>query len=172
MKKLSILLLIGLLLWVCGLQAEMIIVAADGSGNATTIQAGINMAAVSDTVLISRGIWTEAVVIDNKPITLGSYYIVDGDTTHISQTIIDGEDARTGIIIENCSGDFETLKVIGLTIRNCRSNYYPLTDIYSNGGGIGIMRSIAEISNCVIHHCRAYFGGGHQRNLFTCNFIW
>ena len=118
------------------------------------------MAAVSDTVLISPGVWTGVVVIDNKPITIGSFYIVDGDSAHINQTIIDGEDIRTGVIIKNCSGAIDTLNVIGLTIRNCRSDYYPLADNYTSGGGIGVMRSVAEISRCVINNCRAYFGGG------------
>lgn len=148
------------LLLFCTLRAGLIIVASDGSGDASNIQSGINIAAVGDTVLISPGVWSGAVVIDNKPITIGSYYIVDGDSTHISQTIIDGEDTRTGIIIKNCDATTDTLSVVGLTIRNCRSNYYPLTDVYSNGGGIGVMFSVAEISKCVIHHCRAYFGGG------------
>ncbi len=127
MKKETIITLLFTLLWALGLQAGTIIVAADGSGDATSIQAGINLAAARDTVLISPGIWTGAVLINNKPITIGSYYIADGDTSHISQTIIDGEDTRTGIIIQNCSGVSDTLKVIGLTIRNCRSNYDPLS---------------------------------------------
>lgn len=160
MKKETILTLLCTLLWVIGLQSGTIIVAADGSGQVTTIQAGINIAAVGDTVLISPGVWSGDVVIDNKPITIGSYYIVDGDTTHISQTIIDGEDTRTGIIIQNCSGVSNALKVIGLTIRNCRSNYYPLSDTYTSGGGISVMRSYTEISKCEIHHNRAYYGGG------------
>lgn len=129
------------------------------------------MAAVSDTVLISPGVWSGAVVIDNKPITIGSFYPVDGDSTHISQTIIDGEDTRTGIIIKNCSGAVDTLKVVGLTIRNCRSNNYPLTDSYTSGGGIGVMQSVAVISNCVIHHCRAYFGGGISAIYSSINLI-
>jgi hypothetical protein len=160
MKKQTILTLLCTLLCTLGLQAGTIIVAADGSGDATSIQAGINLAAARDTVLISPGIWTGAVLIDNKPITIGSYYIADGDTSHISQTIIDGEDTRTGIIIQNCSGVSDTLKVIGLTIRNCRSNWYPSNSNYSIGGGIGIGFSVARVSNCQIYNNRAYFGGG------------
>jgi hypothetical protein len=160
MKKSSVMLLMYIVLWACTLRAELIVVAADGSGQATTIQAGINMAAVSDTVLISPGVWTGVAVIDNKPITIGSFYIVDGDTTHISQTIIDGEDTRTGIIIKNCSGAIDTLSVVGLTIRNCRSNWYPHTSDYSIGGGIGIGLSAANVIKCMIYNSRAYFGGG------------
>ena len=158
---LSYLLLIAFLVFSAGvLRAGVIVVASNGTGQVSTIQAGINLAAAGDTVLISPGVWTGAVVVDNKPITIGSYYIIDGDTTHISQTIIDGEDIRTGIIIQNCSGAVDTVQVIGLTIRNGRSSHFPLTDVYSNGGGISVMRSVAEISGCVIHHCRAYYGGG------------
>jgi len=160
MKMSSVMILMWIALWTYSISAEIILVATDGSGQVSTIQAGINIAAVGDTVLISPGIWTGAVVIDNKPITIGSYFIIDGDTTHISQTIIDGEDTRTGIIINNCSGAADTLSVVGLTIRNCRSNNYPLSNSYTSGGGIGVMRSVAEISYCVIHHCRAYLGGG------------
>ncbi len=163
--------LLWVVLWCCSLKAGIIVVASDGSGDVTTIQAGINMAAVSDTVLISPGVWSGAVVIDNKPITIGSFCPVDGDSTHISQTIIDGEDTRTGIIIKNCSGAVDTLKVVGLTIRNCRSNNYPLTDSYTSGGGIGVMQSVAVISNCVIHHCRAYFGGGISAIYSSINLI-
>ena len=133
MNKYSAIVLMGIALWACSIQAGVIIVAADGTGQVTSIQAGINLAAVGDTVLISPGVWTGVVVLDNKPITIGSYYITDGDTTHISQTIIDGEDIRTGIIIKNCSGAVDTLKVIGLTLRNCRSNNYPLAYEYTSG---------------------------------------
>lgn len=160
MNRYTVVILICMALCSCALKAEIIVVSSDGSGQVSTIQAGINLAAIGDTVLISHGVWTGVVVIDNKPITIGSYYIVDSDTSHISQTVIDGEDTRTGIIIKNCSGAADTLKVIGLTLRNCRSNNYPLSDSYTSGGGIGVMRSVAEISQCVIHHCRAYYGGG------------
>lgn len=160
MKKSAVIALMCLIVWVGGLKAVMIVVAADGSADVTTIQDGINIAAVSDTVVISPGIWTGAVVIDNKPITIGSYYIIDGDTTHITQTILDGENTRTGILIKNCSGVNDTLKVIGLTIRNCRSNWYPNTGDYSIGGGIGIGLSVAQVTNCQIYNNRANFGGG------------
>jgi len=149
-----------LLMIACGLHSAIITVRSDGNGDALTIQAGINLAVTADTVLVAEGIWTGSINIDNKSIVLGSYYIIDGDTTHISNTIIDGEDIRTGILITNCSGSIDTLKVIGFTIRNCRSNWNPVTFRYTNGGGIGILYSQAVISNCVIYGCRAYFGGG------------
>ncbi|MCK9158716.1 MAG: FlgD immunoglobulin-like domain containing protein [Candidatus Cloacimonetes bacterium] len=160
MNKYSAIVLMGIALWTCSIQAGVIIVAADGTGQVTSIQAGINLAAVGDTVLISPGVWTGVVVIDNKPITIGSFYIINSDTTYIAQTTIDGEDTRTGIIVKNCSGVSDTLQIIGLTIRNCRSSWYPDTYMYSIGGGIGIGLSIAKVCNCKIFSNRAYFGGG------------
>jgi len=144
----------------CGLHSAIITVRSDGTGDALTIQAGINLAVTADTVLVAVGIWTGSINILNKSIVLGSYYIIDGDTTHISNTIIDGEDTRTGMIISGCSGSIDTLKVIGFTIRNCRSNWYPVTELYTNGGGIGILNSLVVVSKCIVSGCRAYFGGG------------
>ncbi|HOH97319.1 MAG TPA: FlgD immunoglobulin-like domain containing protein [Candidatus Cloacimonadota bacterium] len=160
MNKYSVIILMWIALGACSIKAGIIVVASDGSGQVSSIQSGINMAAVGDTVLLSHGVWSGVAVIDNKPITIGSYYIIDGDTTHITQTIIDGEDTRTGIIIKNCGGAVDTLSVIGLTIRNCRSNWYPHTSDYSIGGGIGIGLSVVNVTRCVIYHNRAYFGGG------------
>ncbi len=104
MNKYSVIILMWIALGACSIKAGIIVVASDGSGQVSSIQSGINMAAVGDTVLLSHGVWSGVAVIDNKPITIGSYYIIDGDTTHITQTIIDGEDTRTGIIIKNCGG--------------------------------------------------------------------
>ena len=52
MNKYSAIVLMGIALWACSIQAGVIIVAADGTGQVTSIQAGINLAAVGDTVLI------------------------------------------------------------------------------------------------------------------------
>jgi hypothetical protein len=160
MKIPSIVTALLVLMSVSVMHAAFIIVGSDGSADAESIQAGINMAADGDTVLIAQGVWTGDVLIENKSITLGSFYIADGDTTHISRTIIDGEDLRTGIIVQNSGTATSPLKISGLTIRNCRSNSYPLTEKYSNGGGISLMRSTAFVEHCIIHHCRASYGGG------------
>jgi hypothetical protein len=156
----KILLLTAIVLSAYAISARIITVHSDGTGEVLTIQEGINIAANSDTVLVGTGVWMGDIVINYKRIILGSYFIIDGDTTHIGNTIIDGEDTRTGIIVNSCSGSIDTLKVIGFTIRNCRSNWNPMSFRYTNGGGIGIVNSVAVISDCVITECRAYVGGG------------
>ena len=55
-----------------------------------TIQAGIDVAENGDTVLVAEDTYYENVIIQNKVVTLASYFLIDGDTSHISKTIING----------------------------------------------------------------------------------
>ncbi len=142
------------------LYSTRIIVKADGTGDAISIQAGINIAAEGDTVLVSEGIWTGDILIENKTITLASHYILNADSTHIHNTIIDGEDIRTGIKTQNSGSENMPLRIVGFTVRNCRSDSYPSSERFSNGGGICVIFGKVSIEHCKIHHCRAYFGGG------------
>ena len=72
MKIPSIIPALLVLLSISLLHAAIIIVGSDGSADAASIQAGINMAAEGDTVLITQGVWTGDVLIEHKSITLGS----------------------------------------------------------------------------------------------------
>ncbi len=80
-----------------------------------TIQAGIDSAANGDTVLVAPGTYFENIILDAKNITLGSWFLTSGDTSYISQTIIDGG-GQSVIQIRNTVAD--STVIMGFTIQN------------------------------------------------------
>ncbi|MFC2090388.1 ATP-binding protein [Bacteroidota bacterium] len=85
----------------------------------TTIQAGINAANDFDTVLIDHGRYFENISFKGKPITVASRYIMDRDTMHIHETIIDGSKpvhSDTASTVLFISGEDSTSVLCGLTI--------------------------------------------------------
>lgn len=125
-----------------------------------TIQIGINTADDGDTVLVAPGTYFENLVIDNKTIVLASHYILSGgDTTIISQTIIDGSDLGNVIQFRNVNKS----TLIGFTITNGH------TDVGNPGGNIYCFKSSPLIKNNIIKNGYAIgnaywwyqkFGGG------------
>ena len=82
------------------------------------IQLAINAAVNGDTVLVSEGTYFENLFI-NKKIVIGSLYVIDGDTSHISKTILNGSTPSHvdsgSVIIAGTLTDTTTI-VNGLTI--------------------------------------------------------
>jgi len=105
-------------------------------GDQPTIQAGINVAVDSDTVLVQPGTYVENINYNGKNITVASLFYTTQDTSYISQTIIDGSEIDRVVKIEE--SNFE---ICGFTIRN---GY-----IEGKGGGIQIINGNNKIKNCV-----------------------
>jgi len=92
--------------------------------NRNPIQQSINAAANGDYIIVADGLYYENLVIQDKDITLASWYFVDGDSTHVYNTIIDGGNAINpdeGSVITLLPGTTRPVRsphICGFTIRN------------------------------------------------------
>ncbi len=128
------------------LQSQIIHVPAEYS----TVQQGIDAANPGDTVLVDDGTYYEQIsFLGKKPLMVASYFLMDGDTNHFNNTIIDGSqltDMDNASVVVFKSGEDTTSVLCGFTIRGGRGTW----DASSNnrcGGGIYISVSGAKIIN-------------------------
>ncbi len=103
------------LFFYCPLWANIIHV----PGDQATIQAGINAAVDGDTVLVADNTYIENINFLGKAITVASHFIMNGDTSHIANTIIDGSQPSnpdSGSVVYFISGEDTTSVLMGFTI--------------------------------------------------------
>lgn len=113
-----------------------------------TIQMGINSTTSGDTVLVYPGTYFEHLVIQSN-LTLASLYLIENDTTFISQTILDGSNLHP--VLDVLSGCDSTTVVQGFTITHGQGGF---------GAGIVTIASSPQISQMVIRDNHAQYGGG------------
>jgi len=120
-----------------------------------TIQYGIDVAVDSDTVLVHDGHYYERISFMGKSITVTSEYIVDGDTNHIINTLIDGDtsitplQSGTGSVVVFPYSAYSNTVLCGFRIENGVTS--------REGGGIYITGS-PKIKNCIISNNNAELG--------------
>jgi len=108
-----------------------------------TIQAGINISADSDTVLVQPGTYFENINYNGKNITVASLFLTTADTTYISQTVIDGsqpENEYGSSVVTFANDEDSTTVLSGFSLINGSGNP---TGAWSNQGG-GIYCCIAN----------------------------
>lgn len=118
-------------------------------GDQSTIQAGIDAAVDSDTVLVEPGTYIENINFVGKSIVLCSLFFTMQDTSYISQTIIDGNYDGSVITFEN--GEDSTSVLSGFTITNGNAD---------EGAGIYCYDSNPTLSNLVIADNHGSAGAG------------
>jgi len=116
-----------------------------------SIQGGINLATNGDTVLVQPGTYVENINFNGKNIVVGSLTLTTGDTSYISQTVIDGDSSGSVVTFE--SGEDSTAALSGFTLTNGNG-------AWEEGGGISIRNSSPIISNITIINNWAMKGGG------------
>ena len=117
-----------------------------------TIQAGINAALDSDTVLVADNTYFENIYFRGKAITVASYFILDADTNHINNTIINGSQPShpdSGSVVYFISGEDTASVLSGFTITGGTGTLwtFPGFGPERDGGGIYILNSGAKIEN-------------------------
>jgi hypothetical protein len=105
-------------------------------------------------VLVADNTYYENINFKGKAITVASYYLIDGDTTHINNTIIDGSQPTkpdSGSVVFFVSGEDTTSVLCGFTITNgsgTETTFLIDTQVFCKaGGGIFCFNSGARITN-------------------------
>ncbi len=118
-----------------------------------TIQAAINEAEDSDTVLVQPGEYVENIDFEGRDI------VVMGNPDDPSEVVIDGDE--NGSVVTFVNEETEAAELVGFTIQNGA--------VDGSGGGIHISNSSPTIRNCVIQGNQAGASGGGILVSQDCN---
>jgi photosystem II stability/assembly factor-like uncharacterized protein len=140
-------------------------------GDYQTIQEAINAAVGGNLVLVDDGTYVENINFKGKAITLASRFFIDGDESHIENTIIDGSQPShpdSGSVVTFNSDEDTTSILCGFTITGGTGNIIGLLNARM-GGGICVFYSGTTIKNNIIElNTMAYnnnaYGGGIGAN--------
>ncbi len=133
----------------------------------TKIQLAINAAVNGDTVIIADGHYYERISFAGKAIKVGSRFLVDGSTSHISATIIDADPAvlgvaDTGSVVRFHNWETSESVLSGVTLQKGTGIpiEVPGLGIHTAGGGIFCRLADPSIEHCRIMSCTAEYGSG------------
>ena len=123
------------------------------------IQHAINDSKDGDTIIVEPGVYCQQFNFKGKAITVASRYLIEPDTSYISNTIIDGmflEEKDSSSLVYFISGEDSTSVLQGFTLRNGKGTYGEGTnDYYTAGGAILLDNSGGSILNNIIRDNRA-----------------
>ena len=138
-----------------------------------SIQFAIDESYSGDTILVDPGVYYETINFLGKDITVSSLFLTTGDTTYISQTVIDA--FQSGSTVNFFYSESYTTILTGFTITNgsngiyCNNTSPTITNLSicnNSAGGIRcINNSNPYISNVtVFNNSNSSYGGGISMN--------
>jgi hypothetical protein len=149
----------------CALAMAIIAVTAQADvirvpGDQPTIQTGIIAALQGDTVLVAPGIYTENIDYLGKNVVVASHYVLDGDNTHVMETVIDGSDAplpSAASCVTFKSGEDSSAVLEGFTITGGAGTewvdpQYPQYTWRGGGGIFSFMSSPTILNNLIVNN--------------------
>jgi cytoskeletal protein CcmA (bactofilin family) len=116
------------------------------------IQTAIDSSNNGDLILVADGIYYENINYNGKAITVASNFIIDGDTNHINNTIIDGSqnvNPDSGSVVYFVSGEDTTSILKGFTITGGSGTLivFPGSETDRIAGGIFIDNSGSKMTH-------------------------
>jgi predicted outer membrane repeat protein len=121
-----------------------------------SLQAGVDYAKNTDTLVLLPGLYANATVIDNKSLTISSEFILNGDSAYVDSVILmpDPEAGSSVITARN----IDSLKLFGLTLAN--GTGYRYYNNYTYGGGLYSENAACSLGNVIFKNNLALFAGG------------
>jgi hypothetical protein len=135
-------------------------------GDYATIQEAINEASSNDTVLVADDTYYENINFIGKPILVASEFIIDVDTNHINNTIINGSEPVNpdfGSVVTFASGEDTTSVLCGFTITGGTGTLVPEAGNARLGGGVLFFSGGKLINNYIEYNIlsnEGYAAGG------------
>ena len=135
-------------------------------GDYDTIQEGINAAQDADTVLVADGEYFENINYRGKSIVVASNFAINGDFSHITNTIINGSMSTvpdTGSCVFIGAGSDSTTVLQGFTVTGgtgTEYNFFNHGFVFREGGSIILSECSATVKNNLIVNNESVGGGG------------
>ena len=154
----SLLFCLGMLLSIQLADAKVWHVVARGTGNGTSwsspmgsIKSALNSSASGDTVKVAAGTFAEQIVIKDGVSVLGGYDASTGARSEVGNTIIDGANLGTYVLIKYDAACSVPTYIDGLVFENAHN---------SKDYGCGYIRGNVYVQNCIIRRCEGSKIGG------------